>query len=246
MYTYYVSSIRYPDNSSDLVYSSTPPDPYGGLRIRAAWRVEAPAPLLDDSVTAIVLARLADQYVGSDITVTRVIPREPTADERLDAARNILRADYWADVRNVADDIRAAVRSGELSDTDAIVEYLDETVDGHSRVIYTREAAECLLFSDNDGAYYSEFGTLPDCDGDMLPFSTLACSAFRADILDALGDLDELLVERAPVCYFCDRAFTDDDATEIEEYGGELRRTHVECPEDRNDDNEEDSDDAAD
>lgn len=105
-------------------------------------------------------------------------------------ARRVLRADYWSDVRGVADDLKARLAAGEFADRDEFTQALDETVDGHERVIYTCQAQECLLYSDNDGAYLDEFGADGAVEDGCLMWSRLAFAAFRADVvehLDALG-----------------------------------------------------------
>lgn len=151
---------------------------------------------------------LVGEYVGSDITVTRIYPPEPTADERLESARRVLRADYWADVRNVADDIRSAIESRDLDTEDAVAERLDEIVDGHSRVIYTGQAIEGLLYTDNESAYYDAMGQWPD---DESPWFALMYYAFRADILDTLGDIADLIGAAAPdECEDCGEPLPDD------------------------------------
>jgi len=99
-------------------------------------------------------------------------------------ADRVLRAEYWADVRGVAEDLKERLAKGEFSDRDEFIEALDQDVDGHQRIIYARQAQECLLFSDNDGAYIDEFGAEGVVEDGSLMWSRLAYAAFRADIVD--------------------------------------------------------------
>jgi len=73
-------------------------------------------------------------------------------------AQNILRADYYADVRGIADDIVQAIKDGEVTNRDDLEERLHETIDGTQRVIYTYQAKCGLLASDNEDAYEDETG----------------------------------------------------------------------------------------
>jgi hypothetical protein len=150
--------------------------------------------------------------VQESITITRLVPREPTADEKLENARRILRADYWSDVKLYADEIREEIASGEITDAEDAYEHLDERVDGAYRVIYTHAAMETVMWSDHDGAYFEEFGPEGAADGDQIEWSRLAYAAFRADILDNLGDLEDLIEELAPLrCDTCDKALLNPD-----------------------------------
>jgi hypothetical protein len=132
-----------------------------------------------------------------------------TQDEMSEArelALRILRADYYQDVRNVAQDARDAIDSGEIASYDQLQEYVDQSVDGSGRVIYTAQAQECILLSDHADAYFDECG-----DGDGLisegsiNWSQLAFSAFRHDVHSQLAiDSD----------YFDDSE--DDDCDDVE------------------------------
>jgi hypothetical protein len=209
-------------------------------RVSTAWRVDGAQ--LSTEAAALVLTSLAGQWVGSDITITRIIPREPTADEKLDAARSVLRADYWQDVRNVVDDLRANIERGHVTDREDAERFLDESCDGHQRVIYTGQAIECLLFSRHEDAYTDAGGEAIDVS-DGSAWSTLAYYAFRADVDDAVGDLDALFTvepEDEAECYVCGEPFKDDDGpTEVTNFGSEGRhRSHVVCPDEESDDAE--------
>lgn len=162
---------------------------------RAAWRVDGAESI--EHATACVMLDAAGQYLGSDITVTRIIPRPPTADERLDAARSQLRADYWNDVRGVVDDVKLDIERRNLTTEDEVSEYIDQACDGHERVIYTGQAIECLLFTRNDDAYFDQYCDYPDTT-DGMQWTLLASMAFRADVSDELGNATELLEEAAP------------------------------------------------
>lgn len=107
-------------------------------------------------------------------------------------AEGLLRKDYWDDVRGVVENLQECIKDGEVEDTEAATEWLHETVDGHERVIYTHQAMQCLLWSDNDGAYADDFGSEGMVEDGCIMWSRLAYAAFLADIYEHIGDLDEL------------------------------------------------------
>lgn len=105
-------------------------------------------------------------------------------------ALSILRAAYYRDVRSVAEDIRDAVKDGEITDRDGFETRLHEECDGNQRVIYTSNAQECILLSDNSSAYVDSFGEEGIVSNGDINWSALAYSAFEADVreqLDAEG-----------------------------------------------------------
>ena len=105
-------------------------------------------------------------------------------------AHRVLRADYWSDVRGLAQDLKDRLERGEFTDRDDFVEALDQDVDGHQRVIYTGQAIESLLYSDNDSAYAEDFGAEGMLEGDSVAWSRLAYAAFRADVVEHLDAID--------------------------------------------------------
>ncbi len=198
MPTFYVSTYRSPDSASGQAIDVRGFDEAAfaesTLSALATWQVDDvqnPAEAI-----AVALTYVSDTWVSNK--VTRLIPREPTPDERLEAARRALRADYWADVRNVADNLKDEITAGRITDTEDADRWLDETVDGHGRVIYTAQAIEGLLYTDNESAFVDDFGEDGLVRDGNVNWSVLMYAAFRADIVARLGDLDELIKEQQP------------------------------------------------
>jgi hypothetical protein len=102
-----------------------------------------------------------------------------TEDITVEQAQSVIRADYWEDVSNVADDFQRAVNEREITDREDGETWLHETVDGHSRVIYTGAAILGLYASKEDNAQFEETGERGD-------FSQQMYYAFMADIRDEL------------------------------------------------------------
>lgn len=113
-------------------------------------------------------------------------------DRALMKAQERCRASYFADVREVAEEFVSMWNAGKFSSREDAIEWIDQSVDGSGRVMYTGEAMDCLRYSDNDGAYVEEFGAEGIVkDGDINWF-TLAYSAFRADIMEHIDvDMNE-------------------------------------------------------
>jgi hypothetical protein len=239
MATYYVYAMRLGDGRLD--FGSHDRDPRGFVSadaLRVVWRVEGAGS--GPEALAAVLLRAADQWIGSDIAVSREIPRERTAHEELDRARNVMRADYWDDVRSVVEDVKGEIANGNLADRDAVDEYLDERIDSQHRIIYTYAAMETVMFSENDGAYEEHFGAEGLVEDGQVQWSRLAFYAMLEDVRDQLGDVDELLAEASTECGLCGAAFAEDDETEIyvDQYG-DRRKDHVECPDEEEDANDD-------
>lgn len=114
-------------------------------------------------------------------------------DERtISDALSILQRDYWNVVCGIAEDLRDAVKSGEVSDVEEAETWLHETVDGHQYVIYTHLNFRVLQFADNRDALSDELGA--ECllrDGNVN-WAGMAYMALLADVRDRLGDLDDL------------------------------------------------------
>lgn len=102
-------------------------------------------------------------------------------------SRDQMRDEYRADVRDMAAQVIEWWKSEPDADRDALIEYIDESIDGCGRVIYTASAQECLLVSENDNAGIEELGAGGFDWSGGIPWSQLAYFAFRADVIDRLS-----------------------------------------------------------
>ncbi len=151
------------------------------------------------------------------------------ASAALEDAKRVCMADYFSDVRNVAEEFIQKWRDGEFSDRDEAIQWIDESVDGSSRVMYTHEAIECIRFSDNDSAGPDEMGAEIAVKDGSINWSGMAYFAFRADIMDRIGAEDDIGVNDEPPQKIDDHPFfvnndgsdsccaadPDDDASEV-------------------------------
>ncbi len=92
--------------------------------------------------------------------------------------------EYLDDVRGTArgfvDDCKSDNYTGDINDA------LHELIDGSARVIYTWQAKMCVVWSDNDGAYFDEFGGEGASDSSGINWSALAYCAFMADVREEI------------------------------------------------------------
>lgn len=156
-----------------------------------------------------------------------------TDEELVKIADGIAEREYRDTVSSIVEDLKRAVRDGEVTDSDGAIEWLEQTIDGHHDVIYTHCAQEILRQSRNDGAYFEDFG----CDGALsdgaIEWSKLAYCALRADVLEAIGDLDEWFQ-----CSDCNGDVTPEDI----KAAGDNLPTCADCRGDSDDDDETEED----
>ena len=105
-------------------------------------------------------------------------------EEDVNAAVAIIQRDYYQDVQGIADDILAAVKSGEITDQEGLEERLQQDVDGSARVIYTFQSKLGLLVCKNDEAYEEEFGEKPADVAVQMAYAMIV------DVREALGDIE--------------------------------------------------------
>lgn len=119
------------------------------------------------------------------------------AEVTVERAEQVLRAAYWSDVKDTAEDVLKQAQE-EFStangfDLDSAREWTEdrlwESVDGSSRVIYTREAMDTLRWSENDGYTLEEWGADGVVTDGCIDWSKLAFGAFYADVGEHLWPL---------------------------------------------------------
>lgn len=106
-------------------------------------------------------------------------------EEDVNAAVSIIQRDYYQDVKGIADDIRDAVfQRREITNENQLEEYLQQTVDGSARVIYTFQSKLGLLVTKNDEAYEDEFGEKPRDIAAQMAYAMLV------DVREELGEIE--------------------------------------------------------
>lgn len=105
-------------------------------------------------------------------------------EEDVNAAVSIIQRDYYQDVKGIADEIRQAIKDGEITDVDQLDERLQQEVDGSGRVIYTFQSKLGLLVTSNDEAYEEEFGEKPRDIAAQMAYALLQ------DVREELSDIE--------------------------------------------------------
>jgi hypothetical protein len=110
-------------------------------------------------------------------------------EQQHDDAMRVLRAEYYQDVRGIAEELVNRVKDGEITDQDGFEQAIHESVDGSYWVIYTHANFQVLMCSDNHDAYMEDFSSVP-AEGDSLNWAALAFAAMERDVrqqIDAEG-----------------------------------------------------------
>ena len=102
-------------------------------------------------------------------------------------------SDYWTDVKEMADSIldhaRECHKEGEEGEglRESLFTFAHESIDGCSRVIYTKLAQEGLAESPNDGAMVEDFGTDGIVNDGCLNWSAMMYCAMERDVWEFLN-----------------------------------------------------------
>lgn len=116
-------------------------------------------------------------------------------------ADRITQQEYWAQVDDIATEIIGealqVLRDGGNRDRaeERAHDALHEMVDGHQWIIYYGYNLQVLEHTDNDDAYFDNFGPL-EADSATDAFQKMAYAALEADVQEKLADrLSEALDE---------------------------------------------------
>lgn len=104
----------------------------------------------------------------------------------LDDAISAMRAWYYSEVREWAEDFDSRILAGEWEDYESFDESFREELDNSQIVIYTFRARAACLASDNEDAYSDEFGELPKNDDGSLRWEAMAYMALMRDVTGAM------------------------------------------------------------
>jgi hypothetical protein len=110
-------------------------------------------------------------------------------------ADGIAEREYRDTVQGIVEDLKRAIKDKEIEDSDGVHDWLHDTIDGHHDVIYTACAQEIVRQSRNDGAYFDQFGDEGAVKDGAINWSALAYCALEADVMEEIGDIDDLFAE---------------------------------------------------
>jgi len=123
---------------------------------------------------------------------------------------DITRHDYWTEVRRFAksiwdDALGYWLESNEpdqqdFEQSEDLSQYLSESIDGHSWVIYTWKAMQVLVWSENSDYSFQNFGPESCFDRETgIRWSSLACGAMYGDVQEHMHACqDDWWAERFP------------------------------------------------
>ena len=110
-------------------------------------------------------------------------------EEQHDDAMRVLRAEYYQSVRGMTEDLKRAIKDGEVTDQESLETWIQQSVDGSYWVIYTHANFQVLMCSNNYDAYSEDFGE-PPLSGSDINWAALAYAAMQRDLqqqIDAEG-----------------------------------------------------------
>ncbi len=112
----------------------------------------------------------------------------------VDDAMRVLTRDYFDDVRGICEEMKRAVKDGEVSSEDEWHDALHEHVDGHQRVIYTHQARVGLCCTDNPDAWEECGYVRPTVEAQMY-WAIMADVDARTNYHDVVSELADELSE---------------------------------------------------
>lgn len=167
-------------------------------------------------------------FTNSEDAYDFIRRKTETPSDAVDRALGTIRRDYHGDVHDAAVSIQEELL-GRLKQQECgeplrewLAEHIDETIDGCARVIYTRQAQLGVLCSDNDGAYFEEFGDEGAVADGAIDWSKLCYAAMHQDVIEELERIEVDANNPVPPCVQCDaddqdeRFVIGDDDTNID------------------------------
>lgn len=95
------------------------------------------------------------------------------AEAMMKLAQDIIRADYYADVRGIGDEVLGEIKNGDITTKEQLDESVRHSVDGSHTVIYTYAAKLALTATDNADAYQEETGEKPESPEVAIAFAMM-------------------------------------------------------------------------
>lgn len=133
---------------------------------------------------------LAEKYADDQLSINVLTDEEISKIADGNAER-----EYYKTVQGFVDDLKSEIKEGNITDADEAREYLEQSIDGCHDVIYTYAAMEVVRISKNDGAYFDHMGSDGAVEDGAIQWSRLAYFALLEDVMEEVGDLDELFRE---------------------------------------------------
>jgi hypothetical protein len=155
------------------------------ITIRFYQSEDMPDPVLGD------YGKISPDQIAILLAQPHADPRILTDEDITRAADGIAANEYRDTLQGIVEDLKRAIVDGEVTDRDGAMDWLHDTIDGHHDVIYTACAREVCNQSRNEDAYADQFGPEGIVEDGAIQWSRLAYCALEADVLEAIGNLDE-------------------------------------------------------
>ena len=117
--------------------------------------------------------------------VRHLLPSETVT---VDDAVSVIHRDYFDDVLACIEEVKRAIKDGEITEQDEVYDFLHEMIDGHQRVIYTFRAKLGMLATENPDAF-------EDLGMENATIEQRMYCAMMQDVQDRMPDEDELFGE---------------------------------------------------
>jgi len=116
--------------------------------------------------------------------IEREIKKSPK--DQIQEAERVLRAEYYSHIRSIAREVFEEIANSKISTSDALEEWIHESLDGDSWVFQTYSAQKVLLLSNNDDVYVEEFGTEGLVTDGGINYSAMAFETMKRDLWEDL------------------------------------------------------------
>ena len=127
--------------------------------------------------------------------------------------------------QEISDLAESLVDEMENHDRDSWLEYMHETIDGHSFCIYTAESQDVIRHSNNDGAAVDNFGADGIVQDGQLNWAMMAYCAIEQDVLEEIDrqghdvNDDDSFGPRS-VCDHCGKPFPENGGSLCDDCDG--------------------------
>lgn len=152
----------------------------------------------DDTPTAVVDGSRVTMRTFQDYLLTLQadsLVERLTEEQIKQRANGIEQRECHQTIADIVEDLKRAIKDKEVTDREQAMDWLHDTIDGHHDVIYTYAAMEVCRQSKNDQAYFDQMGSEGAVDESGIQWSRLAYCAMEADVLEEIGDLDDLFAD---------------------------------------------------
>jgi len=116
--------------------------------------------------------------------------------DKMEMGFDLIKDAYNNELRTIIKEAKREVKLGRIISEDELIEWLEQTVDGHEYIMYTWQAQAVLLASENSNTYLEEFGSEGFIKDGEINWEVLAYSAMLLDLQQLMPPFEELTEEK--------------------------------------------------